>query len=94
MTYGYGRINAYRTILTANRIENVDISIVDLKIIPEKPTAGQPSKLIVTLQNQGNIQTTEAKLRLYVDEIPLDTMIIVPPLAPNEIITKTFTWTP
>lgn len=93
-TYGYGRINAYRSILTANKIENVDISVVDLKVVPEKPTTGQPAEVIVTLQNQGNVATTETKTRLYVDEIPLDTVITVPPLAPNEITVKTFTWIP
>lgn len=94
MTYGYGRINAYRSILTASKIENVDIAIVDLKVVPNKPTAGQPAEVIVTLQNQGNIQTAETKLHLYVDEILLETEITVPPLAANEITVKTFTWTP
>jgi len=92
--YNKGRVNVYRAITKAKGLEIADISIVDLKVIPETPVSSQETKVIVTLQNQGTVKTNETTLRLFIDEIPNDTIISIPELLPNEVITKTFIWRP
>ncbi|MFH1541171.1 MAG: S8 family serine peptidase [Elusimicrobiota bacterium] len=92
--YGKGRINTYRAITKAKGLEIADIAIVDLKVTPEIPVAGQETKIIATLQNQGTVKTSETNLRLFIDELPFDTLITVPELLSNEVITKTYVWRP
>ena len=81
------------TKISAKGIENVDIAIVDMKVIPETPVVGVEAIVVVTLQNQGNVVTPATTLRLYIEDIGIDSLN-VPSLSPNEIITKTFKWIP
>lgn len=92
--YGRGRINAYRALTMAKGIEVIDIAIVDMEVIPKAPISGQEAEVKVTLQNRGSIETTETNLRLYVDELLLETVLTVPPLLPNETTTRKFKWVP
>jgi len=48
-TYGHGKINAHRAILSAKSISNVNIAIVDFKIIPETPVKNQQATITVKL---------------------------------------------
>jgi len=91
--YGHGRINVYRTLLAAKGIENVDISVRDVEIIPETPVSGQEATVKVTLQNQGNVQTSPTILRLHIDDAPFDT-VDIPALSPNEVLIKELKWVP
>jgi len=92
-SYGRGRINAYRALLAAKGIENIDIAILDLEVIPETPFPGQETEISVTLQNQGNVKTPGSILRLYIDDVPVNN-VSIPSLAPNEVIIKKFNWLP
>ena len=92
-SYGHGRINAYRALLAAKGIENIDIAILDLEVIPESPFPGQETEISVTLQNQGNVETPGSILRLYIDDVAVNNATI-PSLAPNEVIIKKFNWVP
>lgn len=92
--YSKDRINAYRAITKAKGLEVTDIAVVDLKVIPETLVSGQDTKVIATLQNQGTTKTNETNLRLFIDEVPFDTIITIPELLPNEVITKIFVWRP
>jgi subtilisin family serine protease len=92
-SYGHGRINAYRALLTAKGIENIDIAILHLEVIPESPFPGQETEISVTLQNQGNVKTPGSILRLYIDDVAVNNATI-PSLAPNEVIIKKFNWLP
>jgi len=91
--YGRGRINAYRALLTAKGIQNIDIAVLGLEVVPESPFPGQETEVSVTLQNQGNVKTPGSILRLYVDDVPVNNVSILP-LDPNEIIIKKFNWVP
>lgn len=92
-SYGHGRINAYRALLAAKGIENIDIAILDLEVVPESPFPGQATEISVTLQNQGNVKIPGSILRLYIDDVPVNNASI-PFLAPNEVIIKKFNWLP
>jgi len=92
-SYGHGRINAYRALLAAKGIENIDIAILHLEVMPESPFPGQETEISVTLQNQGNVKTPGSILRLYIDDVAVNNATI-PSLAPNEVIIKKFNWVP
>ena len=91
--YGHGKINVHRAILSAKGINNVDIAIVDFKIVPETPVKGQQATITVILQNKGNVASEATNVRLYIDETEKQ-VISVPAMNPNVHITKTFNWTP
>jgi len=91
--YGHGRTNAYRAMTVVKGINTVDLAIVDLKVIPEKPLPGQETEITVSLQNQGNVETGATALRLYISGYETD-VVVIPALAPNQVITKKFKWIP
>jgi hypothetical protein len=59
-TYGHGKINAHRAILSAKSISNVNIAIVDFKIIPETPVKNQQATITVTCILRSNVSTNYA----------------------------------
>jgi len=85
------RINAYRAMVLLKNMKETDLSIVDVKIIPESPVQGQEAKVQVIIQNQGTIKTPQTPVRLYVDD-KLITTLMVRELEPNEIMKREFIW--
>lgn len=47
--YEHRRINTYRVLTIVKRIKTVDLAIVDLKVVPEKPLLGQEAENKVLL---------------------------------------------
>jgi len=92
-SFGYGCINPYRILTSVKGIVNIDIAVVNVEIIPERPVIGQTTKVRAAIQNQSNISSEPTSVKLTIEGKVINN-ISIPALAPNQIIVKEFNWKP
>lgn len=91
--FGFGRVNALKAIEMGG-IEVHDVAIADIKISPETFKAGEATKIIVTVENQGTFAEKNLSVKVSVNGEPVEEVMEITTIKQSDSIDINFAWMP
>lgn len=92
-TFGYGRVNAAKALEVAS-IEVHDVAVTRIRVEPQTFKVGEPTQIIVTVQNQGTFAERDLSVTASVNDAAIDGAKKITSIKPGESIDVGLTWMP
>jgi len=91
--FGYGRLNAAKALEVAG-IEVHDVAVTRIRVEPQTFKVGEPTQIIVTVQNQGTFVEKDLTVKASVNDVPVEAAKKIEKIRPGESVDVGFVWIP